>query len=142
MSDTEQHNPYETPQSNLIDGLKERLNKNEYKLFKYITETKPTSDLMEYIQTNYEDILLHGKKIYMSIDATMDNVDVPKKYVKEGEIVLDVSPPSLKSFVWNEGGMEFVTCFSGRKIPLKIPLESLISIYDGKSGRGYIYRET
>ena len=137
MSNTEQHNPYESPKSTLVDDIEEKLSKKEYKIFLSITQPKPLSDFIQYIQNCYKELLHIGETVYISIDATIENVDVPKKYVKEGKIILDISPKAIFNFIWSENAMEFIATFKGKDQNIKVPFDSLLWIYSGEVNTGY-----
>ena len=136
MSDTEQHNPYESPKSTLVDGIEDKLSKKEYKIFLSITQPKPLSDFMQYIQDCYEELLRIGETVYVSIDATIDNVNVPKKYVEEGTIVLDITPKAISKFNWSENSIKFIAIFKGKNHNIKVPFDSLLWIYSSETNVG------
>jgi len=137
MNNKEQRNPYETPKSTLVDGIKERLGKEEYKIYLSITQPKSLSDFIQYIQHCYKELLRIGKTVYISIDATIDDVDVPEKYIKDDNIVLDISPKAIFNFIWLENAMTFTATFKGKDKNIKVPFDSLLWIYSGEINTGY-----
>ena len=141
MNNSEHDNPYKTPKSSLLDDIQLRLNKEQFELFKAITQAKPSSDFMRVLQNNYRDLLRDGNTVYVYVDAALDKVDVPEKYVEGGKIVLDISPRAIDGFVWREEGMEFLAKFNGREIRIELPFESLLCLYSNESKRSYNYQE-
>jgi stringent starvation protein B len=136
MSDTDQNNPYESPTSMLFD-IEERLNKIEYSVFLSITGIEPLSDFIKDLQYCYKEVLLVGETVNILVDATVDSAILPEKYVKDGKIVLDISPGAINNFIWFENAMAFEARFKGKKTTIRIPFESFLFIYSGDKNYGF-----
>jgi stringent starvation protein B len=136
MSDAEQYNPYESPRKSLLD-IEERLNKKLYSVYLSITQTEPRSDFIKNLQYCYKEVLLVGKTVYIQIDATTNIINLPEKYIKDGKIILDISPGAINNFIWLENAMEFEAKFKGKKKTIRIPFDSLLWIYSQDINYGF-----
>jgi len=137
MNDTKKHNPYESPKSILVDEIEDKLSKKEYEIFLSITQLKPLSDIMQNIQNSYKELLRIGETVYICIDATIPDINVPKKHVEDGTIVLDISPKAISNFNWSECAIEFIAKFKSKNQIVKAPFDSLLWIYSGETKTGY-----
>jgi stringent starvation protein B len=137
MEDTGKVNPYESPKSSLLDKIEEKLSKRNYGIYLSITQPKPSSDVIQFIQLCYRELLRIGDTVYIRVDADKDNVEVPKKYVEEGRIILNITPGAITNFSWHEDSMEFTARFKGKTHKIELPLKSLLWIYSPDTGTGY-----
>ena len=55
-----------------------------------------TSSVPYLLRGLYEWILDNGCTPYLVLDATVDGAYVPEEYVKEGQIVLNISPSAVR----------------------------------------------
>ena len=87
----------------------------------------------------YEWIVDSGEVPNILVDAEIDGVVVPKEHVRDGQIVLNISPQAVRNL---NLGNEFVMCegrFSGRSMELVLPVESIRAIYCRDSGQGLAF---
>ena len=54
-----------------------------------------------------EWILDNGCTPYLVVDATQDGVDVPRDYVRDGQIILNISPNAVRDLEVGETGFSF-----------------------------------
>ena len=76
---------------------------------------------------------------YLLVAAESRDVQVPKEYVSEGRIVLNISPAAVRDLVL---GNDTVTCsgrFSGRSFPISVPMPSVLAIYAKETGEGLVF---
>lgn len=65
---------------------------------------------------------------------------VPMSYVKDGEIVLNLSAGAVRNL---EMGNEFITCsgrFGGVPFELAVPVEAVIGIFAKETGQGLVFQ--
>lgn len=72
----------------------------------------------------------------VSVDAT---VDVPREYVKDGEIVLNVSYDATGSLQLGNDLITFKARFGGRPRDIMVPVERVIAIYARENGQGMAF---
>jgi len=87
----------------------------------------------------YEWIVDNDETPYVLIKVDGDQVQVPLEHVKDGQIVLNISPSAVRNLVM---GDEYVMCsgrFSGREFELVLPLGNVAAIYCKDSGAGMVF---
>lgn len=87
----------------------------------------------------YEWIVDSGEVPNVLVDAEIEGVIVPQEHVRDGQIVLNISPQAVRNLSL---GNDFVMCegrFSGRSIELILPIESVRAIYCRDSGQGLAF---
>ena len=87
----------------------------------------------------YEWIVDSGEIPNVLIDAEIDGVVVPKEHVRDGQIVLNISPQAVRNL---NLGDDYVMCegrFSGRSMELVLPIVSIRAIYCRDSGQGLAF---
>ncbi len=82
----------------------------------------------------------HGLTPLVLVDATMPGVEVPMAYVREGKIVLNIHPNSVKDLVMDDGHLLFSARFSGRSTQITLPIASVLAVYARENGRGVIFQ--
>jgi stringent starvation protein B len=69
-----------------------------------------------------------------------DRTEVPPAFVKDGEIVLNLSAGAVRNL---EMGNEFVNCsgrFGGAPFDLIVPVEAVIGIFAKETGQGLVFQ--
>lgn len=87
----------------------------------------------------YEWIVDSGEVPNVVVDAEIDGVVVPSEHVRDGQIVLNISPQAVRNLSL---GNDYVMCegrFSGRSVELILPIESVRAIYCRDSGQGLAF---
>ena len=87
----------------------------------------------------YDWIVDSGEVPNILVDADIEGVVVPQEHVRDGQIVLNISPQAVRNLSL---GNEYVMCdsrFSGRSIELILPVESIRAIYCRDSGQGLAF---
>lgn len=87
----------------------------------------------------YEWIVDSDEVPNILVDAEIDGVVVPNEHVRDGQIVLNISPQAVRNL---NLGNDYVMCegrFSGRSFELILPIESIRAIYCRDSGQGLAF---
>lgn len=87
----------------------------------------------------YEWIVDSGEVPNILVDAEIEGVEVPLEHVRDGQIVLNISPQAIRNL---NLGNEYIMCegrFSGRSVELVLPIESVRAIYCRDSGQGLAF---
>ena len=74
--------------------------------------------------------------IAVKVDAS---TKVPKQFVKDGQIVLDVGYDATSSLVIDNVAIEFKARFSGVSTDIYIPVANVIAIYASENGQGMAF---
>lgn len=89
----------------------------------------------------FDWIIDNGNTPYLMVDAEIPNVMVPPEHVKDGRIVLNISPAAVQRFIINNHAVEFSARFSGVPQALYIPMQAVLAIYARENGQGLGFPE-
>lgn len=87
----------------------------------------------------YQWIVDSGCTPYISVDTQVDYVDVPEAYVKNHQIILNVSPESISDLVMENRYLSFFADFSGEEQFIYLPMLSITAIYAKENGEGTMF---
>lgn len=91
------------------------------------------------VRALYEWIVDNGCTPYVLVDATAEGVDVPQQYVKNGQIVLNVSPSAVAELSITNEGMRFRGRFGGVAIDVLAPMGAVLGVYARENGQGMVF---
>jgi stringent starvation protein B len=80
------------------------------------------------IRAMYEWCVDHGYEPYLAV-AVDDSCTVPKAYVHQGQIVLDISPESIKDLDLGRDAVSFQARFAGTVHQLYAPMHRIIGLF-------------
>ncbi len=89
----------------------------------------------------YEWIVDNELTPYLLVDASNDDVQVPRQYVENGKIVLNIAPRAVNNLVLNNEAVEFNARFSGRPMDVSLPTKSVLAIYAKENGQGMVFND-
>ncbi|MGM0633332.1 MAG: ClpXP protease specificity-enhancing factor [Pseudomonadota bacterium] len=98
-----------------------------------------TSSRPYLLRSLYEWILDNDCTPYVVVNAWLDNVMVPQEYVKDGQIVLNISPVAVQGLVMTNEALEFNGRFGGMPTPVHVPVEAVMGIYARENGQGMVF---
>ena len=75
----------------------------------------------------------------VSVDAT---TRVPREFVKEGQIVLNVGLEATHQLLMGNEEITFQARFGGRAFPVVVPIERVAAIYASENGEGMAFEVT
>jgi len=78
---------------------------------------------------------------HLIVDATSDDVEVPRQFVKEGRIVLNISASATQNFSIGSDTVEFNARFSGVSHRIRVPCDAVLGIYARETGQGMVFTE-
>lgn len=87
----------------------------------------------------YEWIVDNNLVPHILVDATQKNVIVPREFVKNGQIVLNVAPYATHNFELGNDVISFSARFGGISQDLYIPISALLGIYARENGVGLFF---
>lgn len=76
---------------------------------------------------------------YIVVDATGESVDVPVQHVKNGQIVLNIDPASVRHLEITNKSVSFEARFGGRPHPVFVPIEAVKAVYAKENGQGMVF---
>ena len=76
---------------------------------------------------------------YILVDATPEDVLVPEQYVKDGQIVLNISPTAVMDLNITNEAVAFNGRFGGVATDVFVPVNAVIGIYARENGQGMVF---
>jgi stringent starvation protein B len=83
-----------------------------------------------------EWILDNGCTPFLVVDATAKDVSVPAEHVKDGQIVLNISPTAVRELVIGNEFLSFNGRFQGVPWQIYIPMSAVLGIITRENGEG------
>lgn len=87
----------------------------------------------------YEWIVDNNCTPYVLVDATVAEVMVPQQFVKDGQIVLNISPGAVVELNIGNDAMAFNGRFGGIATDVYVPIAAVVGIYARENGQGMVF---
>jgi stringent starvation protein B len=97
-----------------------------------------TSTRPYLIRALYEWCTDNGFTPYVAVSVN-ERVQVPREYVKDGEIVLNISFDATTSLKLGNEFIEFKARFAGTARDIMVPVSQVIAIYARENGQGMAF---
>ena len=78
---------------------------------------------------------------HLVVDATAEGVDVPRAYVKDGKIVLNVSMSATAQLKLGSDEVSFSGRFGGASMHVRVPIAAVLAIYARETGQGLVFSD-
>ncbi len=98
-----------------------------------------TSSRPYIMRALYEWIVDNDCTPYMLVDALHEGVEVPRQYVKDGQIVLNISPGAVIDLSISNESVIFNGRFGGVATDIYVPVSAVIGIYARENGQGMVF---
>lgn len=98
-----------------------------------------TSHRPYLIRALNEWILENNCTPYILVNAFESGVQVPQDFVKDGQIVLNISPVAVQGLLISNDGIEFNGRFRGIPTRVYVPTAAVMGIYARENGQGMIF---
>jgi stringent starvation protein B len=83
----------------------------------------------------------NGLTPHAVVDAGIEGVQVPRAYVKDGKIVLNVSYEATSALLIKNDWITFGARFGGVAHEVRLPLACVLGIYARETGQGMVFNE-
>ncbi len=103
-----------------------------------MTAQESTSTRPYLIRALYEWCTDNGLTPYVAVRVD-DSVQVPREFVKDGEIVLNISFDATSSLQLGNEFIEFKARFGGKPREILVPIGRVIAIYARENGQGMAF---
>ena len=103
-----------------------------------MTAQDSTSTRPYLIRALYEWCTDNGFTPYVAVRVD-DSVQVPREFVKDGEIVLNISFDATSSLQLGNDFIEFKARFGGKPREILVPVGRVIAIYARENGQGMAF---
>ncbi|UVE18592.1 ClpXP protease specificity-enhancing factor [Pseudomonas sp. LS44] len=98
-----------------------------------------TSSRPYLIRALYEWIVDNNYTPHLLVNAEYDGVQVPKGFINDGQIVLNVSPSAVRYLQMDNASVTFEGRFGGVAHTLFIPCAAVLAIYARENGQGMVF---
>jgi stringent starvation protein B len=93
------------------------------------------------IRAIYDWIVDNSFTPYLLVNANGEGVTVPRQYVQDGKIVLNLRPQAVHGLSLGNQNVTFSARFGGNPMKVDIPVRSVLAIYAQENGKGMIFDE-
>jgi len=90
----------------------------------------------------HEWITDNGQTPHIVVDAQIEGVGVPRQFVKDGKIILNISRSATQGLRLGNEALTFQARFSGVTNSIAIPIRAVLGIYARETGQGMIFTES
>jgi stringent starvation protein B len=87
----------------------------------------------------YEWLQDNNQTIYIAVDTSFPNVVVPQEYIRDNNIVLDISPMAMKNLLIGNEILEGKARFGEASRELYIPIPAINAIYSHETQQGMAF---
>jgi len=78
---------------------------------------------------------------HLLVNAEAPGVDVPRQYIQDGKIVLNIGPSAVEGLRVTNEEVTFLARFSGVSQLVSLPVSAVLAIYAKENGRGMMFSE-
>src|SRR5579862_5807963 len=82
-----------------------------------------------------------GNTPHVIVDAGHEGAEVPRAYVKDGKIVLNLSEGATQSLRIGNEDVEFDARFAGVVHHVRFPMSAVLGVYARETGEGMVFSE-
>ncbi|HCR88762.1 MULTISPECIES: ClpXP protease specificity-enhancing factor [Psychrobacter] len=101
------------------------------------TSITPTRPYM--VRALYQWIEDNALTPYLMVDATADNVQVPKEHIQDGRIVLNIASRATGNMSMENDYIHFSARFGGVSQEIWVPLTAVMGIYAKENSQGMFF---
>lgn len=93
------------------------------------------------IRAIYDWIVDNNFTPYLLVNAESEGVVVPRQYVQDGKIVLNLRPQAVHGLALGNHNIVFNARFGGSPMQVDVPIRAVLAIYAQENGKGMIFDE-
>lgn len=94
------------------------------------------------IRAIYQWIVDNGATPHLLVDASFPEARVPREYVENNKIILNIGPMAAHGLKLGNEQVEFSARFSGKSLPVVVPTHSVLAIYARENGQGMVFNDS
>lgn len=91
------------------------------------------------IRAIYDWIIDNKFTPHLLVDAEHPQTILPRQFVQDGRIVLNIRPQAVEALDLGENDIEFNARFNGKSTYIKAPISSVLAIYAKENGKGMAF---
>lgn len=95
----------------------------------------------KYLLTAYYDWITDSHLTpYLLVNAEYPQVHVPTQYIRDGQIVLDISSIACRDLLIEREAVKFSARFAGQLWQICLPIGSILAIYAKENSQGMTFQ--
>ncbi|MGD8910489.1 MAG: ClpXP protease specificity-enhancing factor [Chromatiales bacterium] len=98
-----------------------------------------TSNRPYLIRALYDWLVDNGQTPYLLVNADHSGTVLPRKFVEDGRIVLNIDPTAVKGLELGNEWISFSARFSGVSEDILVPPAAVQGIYAKENGQGMLF---
>ncbi len=98
-----------------------------------------TSSRPYLLRALWEWIVDNGMTPHILVDATVPGVQVPREFVQEGRITLNLANSAVQNLVLGPDEVVFSARFSGKPMSVVVPMRSILAVFSRETGQGMMF---
>ena len=102
-------------------------------------EDNITSKKPYFIRAMFEWICDNGYTPHLLIDASLENMNIPRKFVENERITLNISSSATRNLTIDYDMISFDARFEGKTMNVQLPYEAVINIFARETGEGMAF---
>ncbi|MBY5922449.1 ClpXP protease specificity-enhancing factor [Ferrimonas balearica] len=103
--------------------------------------SKPLSPSRPYLlRAFYEWLLDNELTPHLVVEADLPGVQVPRQFVEDGQIVLNIAPHAVGNLQMGNEEVTFNARFGGQPHALRVPMYAVAAIYARENGAGTVFQ--
>ena len=91
------------------------------------------------VRALYDWIIENDCTPYILVNAFADDVEVPQEHVKDGQIILNISPSAVQNLFIRSEAVDFDGRFAGIPKRVYVPISAVMGIYAKENQQGMIF---
>lgn len=76
---------------------------------------------------------------HVLVDCTYSGVVVPKQFIQQDKIVLNIASNATHDLLINNDNLSFKARFANKSVDIFVPINAVASIYAGENGEGMLF---
>jgi stringent starvation protein B len=93
------------------------------------------------LRAMHEWITDNGQTPHLVVDANVQGVEVPRQYVQDGKIILNVSHSATSGLLMSNDAVRFRARFGSVTQEVTVPMPAVLGIYARETGQGMIFSD-
>jgi stringent starvation protein B len=102
-------------------------------------ELNMTSNRPYLLRAFYQWIVDNECTPYIVVEADLPNVEVPPQTVRDGQVVLNISPSAVQNLLLEDEQVTFSARFGGVPFEVYIPVYAISAVYARENGAGTMF---
>lgn len=98
-----------------------------------------TSNRPYLLRAFYQWIVDNECTPYIVVEADLPNVEVPPQTVRDGQVVLNISPNAVQNLLLEDTQVTFSARFGGVPFEVYVPVYAISAIYARENGAGSMF---